>query len=346
MSELQDFIEISKYAGERYDLVQAGGGNSSVKTNDGTMYIKASGVYLSEVCENSGYSIVRNQEILKVFDDENIYKETDKRKRDKKASEYMSECNLTPDNRPSIETLLHALLKKYTLHTHPILVNAVVNRENWKEVLLELFGNDIILVEYKTPGLELATELKKQINGKNPSIIFLQNHGLIITSDIKEEIKNITEYVLEELSKYLDVDMSKYKLTNEVSSLINNGDIAYLSEDEYLNKKISSKYINSVPFCPDKMVYCGVKALILGNNPKQTIKEYRQKYFDIPKVLIYKGYLFFIAKNIKKAKETEDVFKFHIMSLEHNRNDNINYLQDSEIEYLGNWEAEKYRKEL
>jgi hypothetical protein len=62
--------------------------------------------------------------------------------------------------------------------------------------------------------------------------------------------------------------------------------------------------------------------------------------------LIYKGYIFFIAKNIKKAKEIEDVFKFHIMSLELNENNNINYLQESEIEYLGNWEAEKYRKEL
>ncbi len=44
MNEMNDFIKISKYAGERFDLTQAGGGNSSVKNDDGTMYIKASGV--------------------------------------------------------------------------------------------------------------------------------------------------------------------------------------------------------------------------------------------------------------------------------------------------------------
>ena len=346
MSELQDFIEISKYAGERFDLVQAGGGNSSVKNDDGTMFIKASGVYLSEVEENYGFSVVKNQELLNIFNEENIINETDKRRRDKLVSDCINKFNLTTNFRPSIETLLHSLLKKYTLHTHPVVVNAITNRVNWKEVLLELFGNDIIIVDYKTPGLELAIELKKQINGKNPSIIFLQNHGLIVTSDKKEDIKSLTEFVLEKIEKYLNMDMSKYKLTNEVSALINNGNIAYLSEDEYLNKMINSKYITSLPFCPDKMVYCGVKALCLKDNPKQEIENYKQKYFDIPKVVIYKGYLFFIAKNIKKAKEIEDVFKFHLMSLEINKNDNINYLQDSEIEYIGNWEAEKYRREI
>ena len=52
--ELNDFIEISKFAGERFDLVQAGGGNSSVKNDNGTMFIKASGTCLSEVDENYG----------------------------------------------------------------------------------------------------------------------------------------------------------------------------------------------------------------------------------------------------------------------------------------------------
>ena len=31
MNELDKFVQISKYAGERFDLIQAGGGNSSVK---------------------------------------------------------------------------------------------------------------------------------------------------------------------------------------------------------------------------------------------------------------------------------------------------------------------------
>ena len=344
MKELQDFIEISKYAGERFDLIQAGGGNSSVKNDDGTMYIKASGIYLSEVSNDYGYSIVDNNEILNFINNKDLYENQEKSSQYKIASEYIAKFNKTPDFKPSIETLMHSLLKKHTLHTHPIVVNAITCRKNWKEILTELFGNDIFCIDYKTPGIELALEIKQNLKNKN-SIIFLQNHGLIITSDKKEDIKNLTEFVIEKIEKYLNVNMGKYKLTNEVSNFFDNRYISYLSDDIYLNKMLSSPFIYSLPFCPDKMVYCGVKALLLGENPKQDIKNYEKTYFDIPKVVIYKKHLFFIAKNVKKAKEIEDVFKFHIFSLSIDKNTNINYLSSKEIEYIGNWEAEKFRKE-
>ena len=53
MIEIKNFVEISKYAGERFDLVQASGGNSSVKITDTKMLIKASGFLLSDINENS-----------------------------------------------------------------------------------------------------------------------------------------------------------------------------------------------------------------------------------------------------------------------------------------------------
>jgi rhamnose utilization protein RhaD (predicted bifunctional aldolase and dehydrogenase) len=37
MNEITDFVKYSKYAGQRFDLVQAGGGNSSVKLENVTM---------------------------------------------------------------------------------------------------------------------------------------------------------------------------------------------------------------------------------------------------------------------------------------------------------------------
>lgn len=349
MNELKDFIAISKYAGERYDLIQAGGGNSSVKNEDGTMYIKSSGIGLSEVSENSGYSLVKNNELLNILNDERIYNQTNQNKRDGLMNTYITDANLTPHFRPSIETLLHALLKKYTLHTHPIVVNAITNRQHWKEVLTRLFGNDLILVDYKTPGLSLALELKKQIQHKDPTVIFLQNHGLIVTSSDKEAIERLTEYVLNTIENYLHIDMSKYKLTGEVSKFINADNppsyVAYLSQDTYLNRALENKNIFFRPCCPDTVVYCGINVLQLGNTPLAAIQTYKKNYLDIPKVILYKGYLFFIAKNIKKAKEAEEVFKSHILSINVNKDRDIHYLSDEEINYIGNWEAEKYRQE-
>ncbi len=347
-SELRDFIEISKYAGERFDLIQAGGGNSSVKNDDGTMYIKASGVYLSEVEENYGYAIVNNKELLKLFSKNNLQNITiDKKERETIVNKFINDVNLTKNFRPSIETLLHSMLKKYTLHTHPIVVNSITCLINWKDVLNKIFNDvDIMCVDYYTPGFDLAMELKKQINNKQASVIFLQNHGLIITANEKDKIFELTELVIGKIEQYLNVDLSKYKLSTSISQILPRNLVSYISNDKFILENINSTFLNTLPFCPDKMVYCGIKPLILEGLSSDAIKIYKDKYFEYPKVIFYKNNLVFVAKNIKKAKEIEDVFKFHLMTLKYANSNDINYLPMKEIEYLGNWEAEKYRQNI
>ena len=46
---MKNFIEMSRYAGMREDLVQAGGGNSSYKKDKDKMLIKASGYQLADL---------------------------------------------------------------------------------------------------------------------------------------------------------------------------------------------------------------------------------------------------------------------------------------------------------
>ena len=55
---MDELKAISKYAGMREDLVQAGGGNTSVKISDERMYIKASGCQLADVSMESGSALV------------------------------------------------------------------------------------------------------------------------------------------------------------------------------------------------------------------------------------------------------------------------------------------------
>lgn len=345
--ELNDFIEISKFAGERFDLVQAGGGNSSVKNDNGTMFIKASGTCLSEVDENYGYAIVKNVELLDIFDEKDLLNTTSKRDREQIVNKFINNVNLTKNFRPSIETLLHSMLKKYTLHTHPVVVNSITCLTDWKEILNKIFNNtNIICVDYYTPGFDLALELKKLTTEADADIIFLQNHGLIITSNEKNEIFELTEFVVSKIEQYLKVDLSNYKVATSVSKLLPRNLISYVSNDKFILDNLNTKYLNSLPFCPDKMVYCGIKPLILKELSCIQIKNYKDKYFEYPKVIFYKNNLIFVAKNIKKAKEIEDVFKFHLMALIFANQKNINYLPIKEIEYLGNWEAEKYRQNI
>lgn len=358
MTEIEKLVRLSNYAGERFDLVQAGGGNASVKLDDGQMIIKASGFLLSEVDSEKGYSRVVTSEVLSILDNKDVLKLSDKRERDRLSSMLLQKHIIGSSARPSIETFMHALLPRYTLHTHPLVVNAITCRKNWAAILAALFKDRAAYIEYRTPGLELALELRKAVKhleksaGAVPGIFFLRNHGLIVSSDQYDDVRKITEDVLAIIEGFLGVDMNGYKLTNSVSALINalsdTTYLAYLSFDAGLSRLILEKreLFRAMPFCPDGLVYCGMQPLEIENldDPSPFIR-YRKEHFELPRVVLYNDHLFFIARSLKKAREIEEVFKFHIMSLDL-AGDDVTYLSEQELCYLGNWEAEQYRRKL
>ena len=357
MSEIKNFINISKYAGERFDLVQAAGGNSSVKiSSNSEMLIKASGFLLSDVREGIGYSKVLTTSVAHIVRNKKIINSVNKRERESIASKLLKKATIDKINRPSIETLLHSLLLKYTLHTHPIVVNMIVAKKNWKDELNSIFFDEqIAFVDYQTPGIELAIALYNELKrfDKIPKIIFLQNHGLIITSNNEAEIKLLTEYVLDKIEKYFKIEMINYKLTNAISLLFSSfeesSNVSYLSEDMILNQQLkkNKKLFFKTPFCPDTFVYCGINPIIIKSlSEVEAIRAYQIKHHELPKVIIYNKNILFRAPSIKKAREIEEVLKFHIMVLEQNKDKQLEFLETKELNYLSNWEAEKYRQKL
>ncbi len=357
MNELENFILMSKYAGERFDIVQAGGGNSSVKLDDGSMVIKASGFSLSEVTLDKGYVKLDNQKVNQILSNSELLEITDKRKKDSFSSELISRCILEANGKPSIETFLHSVLAKYTLHTHPVVVNVIAVQKDWKEILAKIFPG-AMYVSYDTPGIELAIELYKELklyqtaNKELPKIIFLQNHGIIISADSYSEVLELNESVLQELENFLHLDFSKHREVTKISqlynSIYNNYSICYLIRSEFLNSALKKRkelfFLDS--FCPDGQVFCGRKSLELTTlDDKSPFLEFEKNQLHPPRILIYKDSLYSIAPNVKKAKEMEDVLEFHISILFHS-SDNRNYLNKEEVIYLENWDAEKYRQKL
>ncbi|MDP4268082.1 MAG: hypothetical protein Q8880_11675 [Bacteroidota bacterium] len=65
----------------------------------------------------------------------------------------------------------------------------------------------------------------------------------------------------------------------------------------------------------------------------------------MPKVLIYNNLVFFVAQNIKKVKEIEDVLKSRMIVL-NTGSPEWTFLSNDEIKFLGNWDSEKYRQKL
>ena len=351
---MNDFVKISRYAGQRFDLVQAAGGNSSVKLNNGQMLIKASGYHLSEITEKTGFSVVDNSMVLEILSNEEIVDCKIKKNRELKTKKLIDSATITKEVRPSIETLLHSLLKKYTLHTHSIAANIILASEHWREDIYELFDEKICVVDYRTPGIDLAIELKKQIKFKKviPEIIFLQNHGLIITSDDPNKLLEINEFVLSKIEKNMCLDFSKFKLTTKISKFISSSmqkDVTvFLSNDSIVSSFLSSSYkLESLkPFNPDSLVYFGFEIIKLNNLiDSSPLIIYENKYRELPKVFIFKKNIYISADNFKKFKEIEDVLKSHLLIIL-NCKKPLNYLKFDELKYLSNWEAEKFRNKL
>ena len=147
---MNGLVKISRYAGMREDLVQAGGGNSSYKIDDSKMIIKASGVQLAELTEETGYAAVSYKKIAEAFLSNGHLDQLT----EESSKKILSDALIEGEN-PSIETFLHAISGKYTLHTHPITVNALACRKDGMEVLKELFP-EALIIPYATPGVELA----------------------------------------------------------------------------------------------------------------------------------------------------------------------------------------------
>lgn len=355
MNDIKGLIEISKYAGSRFDIVQAGGGNTSVKINNSRMLIKASGFSLSEVDNDRGYVEVNNNKIIDILCNEVLKKSSSKKEREQFSKDALAKCNVGSTLRPSIETFLHAILGKYTLHTHPVVVNMIVTNKDWKEICHRLFP-DALLVEYNTPGIELAIEMNnalveyKNAYAVDPEVIFLQNHGLIVCGSNANDVIVLHEKVLYAIEQHLGLDFEVYhaatNIAASISTICNRNVVAYTPSDSIvLNYAFLEESENINPFCPDTLVYCGMHILnidTLCNNSK--LKEYFKQYNDYPKVIRYKKQTYFIADSIKKARDIEELFKFHSIVVQHNPN--YTKLNNEELLYLNNWDAEKFRKTI
>lgn len=360
--DFSELMAISSFAGERFDLVQAGGGNSSAKLADGRIYVKASGVALGDAKGESDFCCL-DWKLLSDFV-QAIDSVSDVRALEEKANALVVLATKSTNIKPSIETLLHCLLGPLTLHTHPIAVNIVGCRQNWKANLKTLFP-DALLIDYVTPGAPLAVSLNHALrehgwNYGEPTTAFLQNHGLIVTAPSPGEIIERTEKVVDTIAEHFSLDLSHYRLTNFASRLTKEATgepcIALLCDSLVLSQQLESnpELFFASPALPDQLAYCGVTSLEVDAyaypEGLKRVHEFVKRYNSPPHLMIVRcgnsRHLVVVAKTIRKCREIEDVLKSHILILKAGKSSSVQFLSESEISYLSNWDAEKYRQTI
>lgn len=373
-TEIADLIEISRFAGERFDLVQAGGGNTSVKLDDGRIFVKASGMALSEVGSEADFCLLQWPSLLEFMSSCATDASTEVLEAQAKVAVAAAMSPVSSGSRrPSIEALLHCLLGKYTLHTHPIAVASLVCRSNWQKQVTDIFASAfpqyqdaLFLVPYKTPGPALAVALHQQLKERNwqpatadkasIAIVFLENHGLIVAGANKQVVMQVTNEVVDRLASELAFNLYRYKLVNFASALVNQvcGTkwLAYLSDDHILHDALQRNPAYLLASCatPDQLVYCGASGLALSefDSPEavQSVAQYLEKFGHPPKVIISGEHILLLGQSLRKCRESEEVLRSHVMLQLGGELETMNYLPQEEVDYLSNWEAEKYRQTL
>ena len=346
---INDLIKISKYAGMREDLVQAGGGNSSVKPSEDKMLIKGMGIQLADIRKDSGYSTV-NPQIYREF-----FKEYNGGSVTPEMGEELQQKAFIEGPRPAIETFFHAVTDVVTLHTHPTLVNVLTSRKGGMEALQKLFP-EALFVDYASPGLEIGVEIFKKVHANSQEdcfsgVIFMKNHGLIVSGKTADEVIGGTEKAMNKIADYLNYDNTPnfnvtriYEWLSAVADMDN--DIVYRVKNQDVIKHVNALAECRHAFCPDSVVYCGEKILQLEEGQEKEILNEYVKEKGIPNVMLYRGQVYVTATNIKKAKETESVAAFCAEVCGLNKGHDMDLLTEEEINFLLGWEVEKFRKNM
>jgi len=191
-------VYTSQLLGKDMDLVLHGGGNTSVKI-DKYLYVKGSGWNLDTI-EEAGFPAV-DLDVLKKMAKLDFLSDTDMVAQQREALLDKSSPN------PSIEAILHAIIPfKYVDHTHADAVVTISNTPDGEQRLKELYGKNMLFIDYVMPGFILAKEIYEQTKDVDFSKldgIILLNHG-IFTFDEDEKIayeKMIT--IVNKAEKYL-----------------------------------------------------------------------------------------------------------------------------------------------
>ncbi len=216
---LTDLVNMTRALGEpAKDYVIIGEGNTSMRIDDESFYVKASGHQMHNISE-SGFVAVRFQPMLATLDD------PPRTLSEQKAitnSAIIDADSAFPSNAlggtegglalsPSIEVSFHAMLLhdcgvKFIGHTHPTIINQIMCSEYAADFALKrrfpdevvLCGPQSALVPYADPGLPLAILMRQRLrkfmaaHGEAPKLILLENHGMIALGDSPAEILNIT----------------------------------------------------------------------------------------------------------------------------------------------------------
>lgn len=306
-------------------LVQGAGGNASWKENN-VLWVKASGTWLAEANEKDIFVPVDLAHIRHALNNGDF----------SVTPKVCGEYSL----RPSIETVLHALLpQKIVVHLHAIEVLAHLVRHQCEVEFRHLLNETIpwVLVDYHKPGAPLAAAISAALlKNPNAKIILMKNHGVVVGAENIVEVKKIIEKLTQTFS---------VKLTNTfLSSTAVPRHHAYHKIDDVgiqqlaLNAKLFTRLQNDWVLYPDHVVFLGPKAYTYSQWPS-----FQEE--NLPELIFIANDGVYATSSFGRAKQVQLRCYYDVLSRQETSTA-LNTLTHAQIAELLNWDAEQYRINL
>ncbi len=374
---LLQLIEVSRTVGANPDFVQAGGGNTSVKSADGrTMAVKASGTALALMSESAGWVEMDLPKVLAVLDRPELPSLAPKQ-REALVMDHLSAAVIGEiRGRPSVESALHALLGRVVIHTHPVAVNALAcgPGERTLRELATAGEPPPLWVPYTDPGWKLAAAIRSAIgayerkHGRAPAVIFLENHGIFVSADSARECLGLHEDWVRRCERHFAPPSPAMHSLPPVDSGALRSALAEVRRAwrESRGTPLFARFSDNLELCaasagpvcetmaagaltPDHIVYTGARALLadsLAELPAKVRPALAEPAW--PRVAFVRGLgALLLADDPLKLEAVESVAASgaRIVRLASARGAARN-LSPAAAEFIINWEAEHYRARL
>jgi rhamnose utilization protein RhaD (predicted bifunctional aldolase and dehydrogenase) len=313
-------------------LVQGAGGNASWKDGD-TLWVKASGTWLSDAAEKDIFVPVILGHLQQAIAVSNFMV----------TPRMHSESNL----RPSIETLLHALMPHpVVVHLHAIEILAHLVRHDVELTLLASLGSLVrwTRVSYQKPGAELARAVCEALaSTQDANVVFLQNHGVVIGGSDIAEVDAILKRLVDTLkiptrtvsnlpSPDFDISIAENKFYTPIQDPL----VHQLAMDMALYKRLVSDWA----LYPDHVVFLGAKANVYESI--DILKKSLASKAELPELVLVQGVGVFVLPEFNQGKRLQLRCYYDVLTRQEEYV-TLNSLNNEEIADLLSWDAEKYR---
>lgn len=386
MKQIEDLIAISRKFGQDSRFVIAGGGNTSYK-DENRLWVKASGHALATITED-GFAVL-DRALLNEMG-EKAYNE-DTAIREEQVKNDLSVACITKDRRPSVETSLHNCMGfAFVVHLHPTLVNGLMCSVNAEAACKEIFP-DALYIEYTDPGYTLFKKVYDRIKaykaekGKEPQVIFLQNHGIFVGGDTTAEIEGIYSEVLGKLEAKVaalpegDTAVSETvtDVVPAIRQMLSRSGRGFktlkVTKNALVDFFIDGCSVTSTgsvtdrtgksgfdkiakPFTPDIIVYCKSSYIFIEAESDEEILKQAEEEIEAfvsgkgytPKVLLIKGIgLIAVGDSSRNAQIITDVFTDAMKVAFYAQSFGGEHpMEQAWIDFIDNWEVENYRRKV